>query len=100
MVAADGSEFGFHGEYREIVPDERIVYTEVFENLPDAEAQTTVTFNEVDSRTTVAILVRYASREQCDAHRRYMAAGLDEALDRLGQTAQSQVSSGQIGGRR
>jgi len=27
----DGTEVGFHGEYREIVPEERIVYTEVFE---------------------------------------------------------------------
>ena len=100
LVTADGSEFAFHGEYREIVPDERIVYTEVFEDLPDAEAQTTVTFDEVDSRTTVAILVRYGSREQRDAHRRYMNAGLNEALDRLGQTARSQLSSDQIGGRR
>ena len=31
MVANDGSEVAFHGEYREIVPDERIVSTEVYE---------------------------------------------------------------------
>jgi uncharacterized protein YndB with AHSA1/START domain len=35
MVADGGFEVGFHGEYREIVPDERIVNTEVYE-LPEA----------------------------------------------------------------
>ena len=31
MVADGGFEVAFHGEYREIVPDERIVTTEVYE---------------------------------------------------------------------
>src|SRR5688500_14213768 len=39
MVTADGQEVAFHGEYREIVPDERIVSTEVYEGIPDAEEQ-------------------------------------------------------------
>ena len=30
MVAEGGHEVGFHGEYREIVPNERIVATEVY----------------------------------------------------------------------
>src|SRR5919201_6586742 len=34
MAADDGMEVGFHGEYREIVPNERIVSTEVYEGLP------------------------------------------------------------------
>ena len=63
MTADDGSEFAFHGEYREIVPDERIVSTEIFEDMP-GEAVNTVTFTETDGRTTVSILVQYASREQ------------------------------------
>ena len=28
-------EVGFHGEYREIVPNERVVSTEVYEGLPE-----------------------------------------------------------------
>ena len=36
MTANAGFEVGFHGMYREIVPEERIVYTEVFEGMPDA----------------------------------------------------------------
>jgi len=37
MVADGGLEVGFHGEYREIVPSERLVSTEVYEGIPDAE---------------------------------------------------------------
>ena len=31
MIADDGTEVAFHGEYREIVPNELIVSTEVYE---------------------------------------------------------------------
>lgn len=93
LVTGDGTEYAFHGTYREIVPQERVVYTEVFEDLPAAEAQTTVTFDEVDGRTTLAVRIRYGSRQQRDAHRRYMTDGLREALDRLERTAQSATSS-------
>ena len=34
MVADEGFEVGFHGEYREIVPNERLVSTEVYEGIP------------------------------------------------------------------
>jgi uncharacterized protein YndB with AHSA1/START domain len=34
MVTTDGFEVAFHGEYREIVPNERIVSTEVYEDTP------------------------------------------------------------------
>jgi uncharacterized protein YndB with AHSA1/START domain len=33
MVTEDGFEVGFHGEYREIVPNERLVSTEVYEGV-------------------------------------------------------------------
>ena len=35
MVADSGFEVGFHGEYREIVPNERLVSTEVYEGMPE-----------------------------------------------------------------
>src|ERR687896_1677974 len=38
MVADGGMEVGFHGEYREIVPNERIVSTEICEGYPDEQA--------------------------------------------------------------
>ena len=41
MVANGGFEVAFHGEYREIVPNERIVYTEIYEMPPEAIPRTT-----------------------------------------------------------
>jgi uncharacterized protein YndB with AHSA1/START domain len=89
MITHDGAEVAFHGEYREIVPDERIVYTEEFEGRPGAHARTAVTFTEVDGRTTVEILVQYGNRRDRDAHRDLMADGMQDALDLLEQTAES-----------
>ena len=34
MTACDRPEVGFHGEYREILPNELIVSTEIYEGLP------------------------------------------------------------------
>jgi uncharacterized protein YndB with AHSA1/START domain len=35
MVTPEGFEVGFHGEYVEIVSNERIVSTEVYEGMPE-----------------------------------------------------------------
>ena len=48
MIASGGFEVAFHGDYQEIVPNERLVSTEVFEGMPDAPAVDTTTFTEVD----------------------------------------------------
>ncbi len=94
MVADDGFEVGFHGEYREIVPNERIVSTEIYEGLPEGvseeEAATvnTVTFTEAAGRTTVALLIQATSKTSRDAIiDSGMEAGLQDALDLLEQTA-------------
>src|SRR5438477_5559856 len=58
MTANEGFEVAFHGEFREIVPNERIVATEVYEGMPDASAITTATFTEDDGRTTLTMLVQ------------------------------------------
>ena len=90
MVTPDGFEVAFHGEYREIVPNERIVATEVFEAVPDAEAVDTLTLAETDGRTTLTILVQHASKEHRDAHiKSGMEDGLQDALDLLEQAALS-----------
>src|SRR5437867_5714630 len=39
MIADDGSEVGFHGEYREIVPNAPLVSTEVYEGLPEGVSE-------------------------------------------------------------
>ena len=90
MVTEDGFEVAFHGEFREIVPNEQIVSTEVFEGMPDAESVNTMTLTEVDGRTTVTILVQHTSKEHRDAHiDSGMEAGMQDALDLLEQVAVS-----------
>ena len=90
MVANGGLEVAFHGEYRELVPNARIVSTDVYEGMPDGEALDTVTFTEADGRTTVTILVEHTCKEHRDAHiDSGMEAGLQEAMDILEQVAVS-----------
>jgi len=94
MVADDGLEVGFHGEYREIVPNERIVSTEVYEGLPEGVTEeegatvNTATFTEADGCTTLTILVQATSKVSRDAIiDSGMEDGLQDALDLLEQLA-------------
>jgi uncharacterized protein YndB with AHSA1/START domain len=75
MIAHGQFEVGFHGVYREIVPNERIVSTEVYEGAPEVEAVTTVTFDERDGRTTVTMVVDHQRREHRDGH---LNAGMED----------------------
>jgi uncharacterized protein YndB with AHSA1/START domain len=88
MIASEGFEVGFHGEYREIVPDERIVSTEVYEGMPEGEALNTLTLTEEDGRTTMSILVQHSCQEHRDAHiNSGMEGGMQKAMDLLEQVA-------------
>jgi uncharacterized protein YndB with AHSA1/START domain len=90
MVTPEGFEVAFHGEFREIVPNERLVSTEVFEGFPEGEAVDTLTLTEEDGRTTMTILVQHSSKAHRDAHiESGMEAGLQDALDLLEQVAVS-----------
>ncbi|HZB07104.1 MAG TPA: SRPBCC family protein [Thermoleophilaceae bacterium] len=90
MVARGDMEVAFHGEYREIVPNERLVSTEVFEGFPDAESLNTLTLSETDGRTKLEILVQHETKEHRDAHvNSGMEDGLQDALDLLEEVAGS-----------
>jgi uncharacterized protein YndB with AHSA1/START domain len=90
MTATGGFEVAFQGEYREIVPNERIVSTEVYEGMPDAAALDTLTFSETDGCTTLTILVEHQKREHRDAHiQSGMEDGMQEAMDALEGVARS-----------
>jgi uncharacterized protein YndB with AHSA1/START domain len=90
MVTDGGFEVAFHGEYREVVPNERIVATEVYEGMPEGEALNTVTFDEADGRTILTVLVEHASKEARDAHiGSGMEVGMQEGMDQLEQIAVS-----------
>lgn len=94
MTACGGPEVGFHGEYREIVPNERIVSTEFYEGVPegvsedDATTLNTATFTETDGRTKLAILIEAKNRMTRDAIiESGMEDGLQDALGLLEQVA-------------
>ena len=86
----EGFEAAFHGTYREIVPHERLVTTEVYEGAPEGEALNTVTFAEEDRRTTLTILMQLPSTEVRDAILETgMEIGMQEAMDLLEEVAAS-----------
>jgi uncharacterized protein YndB with AHSA1/START domain len=92
MTANGGFEVAFHGEFREIVPNERIVNTEVYEGAGDGADDhpplVTVTFTEVEGRTTLTQLIACPSREVRDAIiDSGMEGGMQEAMDHLEQVA-------------
>ncbi len=94
MVTDDGFEVAFHGEYREIVPDERIVSTEVYEGAPAGAAEegtlNTVMFDDADGRTSLTVLVQAPSKEIRDMIiDSGMEAGMQDAMDLLEDVAQS-----------
>ena len=84
MMAHGEFEVAFHGEFREVSPNERIVRTEIYEPFPDAPALSTETFTESDGRTTLTLLVQHERQEHRDAHLQSgMEDGLQDALDLL-----------------
>ena len=93
MVAEGGFEVAFHGEYREIVPNERLVNTEAFEGIPDADEQAalvTISFIEKDGRTVLEMLVEHRNQEGRDAHiNSGMEGGMQESMDLLDRIAVS-----------
>ena len=96
MVTDSGFEVAFHGEYREIVPDKRLVYTEVYEGAPPAAdgeeeaAINTLMFTEKDGRTGVTTLTETRTKEVRDMIiNSGMEGGMQDAFDLLEQVAQS-----------
>lgn len=75
--APDGKEMGMRGVYREIVPQERVVYSEVFDDWPTTESLVTTSWAEHDGKTTLSITIGYPSREIRDA---IAATGMEQAV--------------------
>jgi uncharacterized protein YndB with AHSA1/START domain len=91
MVANGGFEVAFRGEFREIVPDERLVNTEIFEGIPDADDHAglvTVTLTEKDGRTYMDMLCEYRDKADRDAViDSGMESGMQESMDALEHVA-------------
>ena len=83
---ADGTEFGFRGEYREIVSPERIVQTFEFEGMPGHVSVETLTLGEQDGKTTYTSTSVFDSVEDRDGMLQSgMEEGAAETMDRLAE---------------
>jgi uncharacterized protein YndB with AHSA1/START domain len=81
----DGSEHGFHGEYRVIEAPHRLVSTENYEPIgPGHEMVATVTLEEKNGRTLFRNHLVYPTKMDRDGHLSSgMETGMQEAMSRL-----------------
>ena len=83
VMDADGFEVGFHGEYLEIVPDAKLVATEVYEGAPVPEGEeehaaiNTLTLAESGGRTTLTLVTDCGTKEVRDT---IIASGMEDGL--------------------
>ena len=94
MIARKKFEVAFHGVYREIAPNERLVWTEVYEGAgPDADAHPTVCtmkLTQTGAGTKLSVLVQCESKAQRDAIiNSGMEGGMQEAYDLVEEIAVS-----------
>ncbi|MGK3960739.1 SRPBCC family protein [Sorangium sp. So ce118] len=77
-------EAAFHGEYKEITPPSRLVFTEIFEDYPDTVSVVTTVLTDEGGKTRMTATVRYPSLEVRDiVMGTGMAEGAGLSYDRL-----------------
>lgn len=88
----DGTDMGMRGVYREIVPPQRLVSTETFDDYPGESLVTTVLV-EHDGKTTLTSTVLYQSKEIRDAViNSRMEHGAAETYDKLAELLASSIA--------
>ena len=81
---AGGQYHEFTGEFRELVPGKRIVYTQVYAMFPDATALVTTDLVEDDGKTHLTATVLHEEVAHRDAHvASGMEYGLRESYERM-----------------
>jgi uncharacterized protein YndB with AHSA1/START domain len=88
---ANGQQMGMGGTYQEIVPDERIVNTERFDDAwYEGEAVGTLVLVEQDGQTTATTTLRYQSQEVRDTVLKTpMETGVGASYDQMDQVLAS-----------
>jgi uncharacterized protein YndB with AHSA1/START domain len=80
----EGEEYGFRGEYREIVRPERITWTFEFEGMPGHVSVETMTLEEHDGKTTFTSTSVFDSVEDRNGMLESgMESGAAETMERL-----------------
>lgn len=82
MRSPDGEDHEVSGEYREIVPDEKLVFTWAWASTPERESLVTICLKPDGAGTLLTLLhERFADEEARDHHK----SGWTGALDKLGR---------------
>ena len=82
-IGADG-EHAFRGEFREVTPPERVVWTFEYEPLPGHISVETMTLTEREGRTLLTVHDVFSSKEDLDGMLQSgMESGMAESYDRL-----------------
>ena len=87
---ADGNEFGFRGEIREVVPPERIVQTFEFEGMPGHISVDTLRLEDLGGRTRMTVTSQFDSVMDRDGMLQSgMEKGAAESYERLSEYLQT-----------
>ena len=93
-IAADGGEHAFRGEYREIVPPERIVMTFEYEPFPGHISVETMTLSEHEGRTVITVRDQFASKDDLDGMvNSGMESGARETYERLDELVRELIET-------
>ncbi len=80
----EGHEFGFSGEFQEVVPNTRLVHSQFYDpgdmggSMGQAGTVITVTFSESQGATRVSTSIRYASKADRDTA---LATGMTDGME-------------------
>lgn len=93
-VDDSGTEYGFHGVYKEIVEPTRLVHTEIFEMFPTTEVLVTITLEPKGGKTLVKSHTQCPNKETRDGIiQSGMETGAAIAWDRVEEIARGLAPS-------
>jgi uncharacterized protein YndB with AHSA1/START domain len=85
----DGQEIVFFGEYREITPPEKLIYTFGFEGMPGEPGEETYSFIDLGSGRTLLRVHSFTTQEEFDG----MEDGSNESYDKLDEYLAERIKS-------
>jgi uncharacterized protein YndB with AHSA1/START domain len=93
-IEADGTQYAFNGEYKEIIEPEKVVATFIFEGLPEPRPvlTDTVTFEELpDGKTRMTTVTQFNNSQELEGMvGSGMEGGSVESWERLAELVEKQ----------
>lgn len=89
----EGNEYAFHGEYLQVVPNEKLVSTFIFEPWPDSVMTDDATFTDEGGRTRITVHSTASDPAGLKAMiETGMESGMIETWDRLNEYVVAQIA--------